>query len=546
MKQRWYLSDWFIGILFVLWPLYGIPLIAGIILLIVRYQYNKKLIDKKDEQIATLTAQNQFLFNRADTLSKQAEQQENEKIKYLQDQNGSLAASLSALQEKMESLNASEYFEVQEKIEVANQDLEKYSSKKTQLSLEMERLTLENDKLNKSIASNTKKLSRIRELYSSIKYTLDNFSDTDRFSFNYISYTKYEKELDLISPSVILKLHSMDIKDLRKAFKDNDKQINELLNQYSSRYTTKANRAIYQLMVIALRAELQNILYDLKYEKLESSIDNVKSVTQKYLTIASDGNQSIANTLTKFIGQIEYLFINSVKIEYNYYVKKEQIKQEQQALREQMRQEAAERKALEEEKKKVEQEESKYQAEIEKVKSQMESASSAEIEMLNAKIIELQGMLSAVTVKKDEITSLQNGKAGTVYIISNLGSFGENVFKVGMTRRLDPQDRVNELGDASVPFKFDVHSFIFSEDAVSLENKMHKMLESKRVNKVNSRKEFFNISIDELEQIVNEIEPTAEFNKTMLAEEYRQSQSIDGIYLSDLSSEREEIEETLA
>lgn len=545
MKQRWYLSDWFIGILFVLWPLYGIPLIAGIILLIVRYQYNKKQIDKKDEQIATLTAQNQFLFNRADTLSKQAEQQENEKIEYLQEQNDSLVASLSALQEKMKSLNASEYFEVQEKIEAANQDLEKYSSKKTQLSLEMERLTLENDKLNKSIASNTKKLSRIRELYSSIKYTLDNFSDTDRFSFNYISYTKYEKELDLISPSVILKLHSMDIKDLRKAFKDNDKQINELLNQYSSRYTTKANRAIYQLMVIALRAELQNILYDLKYEKLESSIDNVKIVTQKYLTIASDGNQSIANTLTKFIGQIEYLFINSVKIEYNYYVKKEQIKQEQQALREQMRQEAAERKALEEEKKKVEQEESKYQAEIEKVKSQMESASSAEIEMLNAKIIELQGMLSAVTVKKDEITSLQNGKAGTVYIISNLGSFGENVFKVGMTRRLDPQDRVNELGDASVPFKFDVHSFIFSEDAVSLENKMHKMLESKRVNKVNSRKEFFNISIDELEQIVNEIEPTAEFNKTMLAEEYRQSQSIDGIYLSDLSSASEEAEETL-
>lgn len=523
MKQRWYLSDWFIGILFVLWPIYGIPLIAGIILLIVRNQYNKKQATQKDEQITNLMAQNQFIL-------KQIEQQENEK---------------NDLQEKLNSLNASEYFEVQEKIKAAKQDLENFSSEKTQLSLEMEQLTLQNDKLNKSIDSNTKKLSRIKELYSSIKYTLDNFSDTDRFSFNYISYTKYEKELDLISPSVILKLHSMDVKDLRKAFKDNDKQINDLLNQYSSRYTTKANRAIYQLMVIALRAELQNILYDLKYEKLESSIDNVKSVTQKYLTIASDGNQSIANTLTKFIGQIEYLFINSVKIEYNYYVKKEQIKQEQQALREQMRQEAAERKALEEEKKKVEQEESKYQAEIEKVKSQMESASSAEIEILNAKILELQGMLSAVTVKKDEITSLQNGKAGTVYIISNLGSFGENVFKVGMTRRLDPQDRVNELGDASVPFKFDVHSFIFSEDAVSLENKMHKILESKRVNKVNSRKEFFNISIDELEEIVNEIEPTAEFNKTMLAEEYRQSQSIDGIYLSDLISADEETEENL-
>ena len=106
-----------------------------------------------------------------------------------------------------------------------------------------------------------------------------------------------------------------------------------------------------------------------------------------------------------------------------------------------------------------------------------------------------------------------------------MGSFGENVFKIGMTRRLDPQDRINELGSASVPFKFDVHSFIFSDDAVGLENKLHTILNDKRVNKVNLRKEFFYTTIDELEQLVNEIEPTAEFNKTMVAEEFRQSQS---------------------
>jgi T5orf172 domain. len=94
-----------------------------------------------------------------------------------------------------------------------------------------------------------------------------------------------------------------------------------------------------------------------------------------------------------------------------------------------------------------------------------------------------------------------------------------------MTRRLDPQDRVNELGDASVPFKFDVHSFIFSEDAVGLEKKLHTILNEKRVNKVNMRKEFFYTTVDELEELVTNIEPTAEFNKTMLAEEFRQSQS---------------------
>ena len=198
-----------------------------------------------------------------------------------------------------------------------------------------------------------------------------------------------------------------------------------------------------------------------------------------------------------------------------------------------MRQEAEERKALEQEKKKIENEEQKYNNEIEKIKLQLQSAVDQERKALNDKILELQAKLSDVIIKKDSITKLQNGRAGNVYIISNLGSFGENVFKVGMTRRINPQDRVNELGDASVPFKFDVHSFIFSEDAVGLENKLHTILNDKRVNKVNIRKEFFYTTVDELEQLINEIEPTAEFNKTMLAEEFRQSQSSDEIYSSD-------------
>lgn len=332
----------------------------------------------------------------------------------------------------------------------------------------------------------------------------------------------------------------MDVKDLRKAYRQNDKQITELLDKYSSRYTTKANQAIYKLMVIALRAELQNILYNLKFDKLDKSIEDIKNVTQKYLKIAGEGNQSIAGTLTKFIGEIEYLFINAAKIEYNYYVKKEQARQEQLAIREQMRQEAEERKALEAERKKVEQEESKYHSEIEKLKLQLAEAKDDELEKLNARILALQAQLADVIVKKEEISTLANGKAGNVYVISNLGSFGENVFKIGMTRRLNPQDRVDELGNASVPFRFDVHSFIFSNDAVGLENKLHTLLDDRRVNKVNMRKEFFNISLDELEQIVTETEPTAEFNRTMAAEEFRQSQSTTENYSSNFNYDEED------
>lgn len=192
-----------------------------------------------------------------------------------------------------------------------------------------------------------------------------------------------------------------------------------------------------------------------------------------------------------------------------------------------MKQEVEERKQLEQQRKQVEKEEAKYIGEINKVKELLLITDNQDkLSQLNNKIEELQRQLFDVEQKKDDIIKRQNGKAGNVYIISNLGSFGENIFKVGMTRRLEPMDRVKELSDASVPFMFDVHSFIFSDDAVALEQKLHSILEKNRVNKINLRKEFFNVSIDELEKIVTEIDPTAEFNKTIIAEEYRQSQVV--------------------
>ena len=443
-------------------------------------------------------------------------------------------AEIDRLNTKLQSLGADEYIEVRQKTDDLYKEIADNSIKLNKLQEEVSDLQTKDEKLTKQINTNQKKLVRLKELYKSVKYSIDEFIDNDvknRLSF------EDETNYDDMVPSVILKLHHMDVKDLRKAFRENEKQIDELTVRYKKRYTTKTNKTIYQLMVIALRAELQNILFQMKYEKLDTAIEQVKLVTAKYLQIASEGNQSIAGTLTSFIGELEYLFINAVKIEYNYYVKKEQAKQEQMAIREQMRQEAEERKALEKEKKKIEQEEQKYNSEIEKLNEQITTANDDELSILQARILELQSQLSDIVLKKDEISNLQNGKAGNVYIISNLGSFGENMFKIGMTRRLDPQDRVNELGDASVPFKFDVHSFIFSEDAVSLESRLHQMMDSKRVNKVNRRKEFFYSTIDELEQLVSEVDPSAEFNRTMIADEFRQSISTDEVYSDDFTNE---------
>ncbi|RNB64205.1 GIY-YIG nuclease family protein [Brevibacillus centrosporus] len=202
-----------------------------------------------------------------------------------------------------------------------------------------------------------------------------------------------------------------------------------------------------------------------------------------------------------------------------------------------MRLEAEERKLLEEERKKIEKEEEKYLNEIAKNKELLsKETDNDKMEALMARIQELEQQCDQLEEKKEEITKRANGKAGYVYVISNFGSFGERMFKVGMTRRLDPMDRIDELGDASVPFKFDVHAMIFSDDAVGLEQKLHNTLNYQRVNMINFRKEFFYAGVEELQTIVHDIDPTVEFTTTMIAIEYRQSETIrkEGTFQSEV------------
>lgn len=406
-------------------------------------------------------------------------------------------------------------------------------------------------KLEKKVDNQKLKLARTKELYIAIEHAVQRFHATEIPSIYFRPLTEEEKkDLDTIAPSVILNLNYMNYQDIRKEFRANQKQIDMLLEAYADRYTTKANQSIYKLMVISLRSELQNILYNLKYEKLENALLQVQSLVAKYLVIVSEGNQQVAGTMRKFVGELEHLFANAVKIEYEYFIKKEQARQEQLALRQQMREEAEERRRLEEQKKQIALEESKYQAEIDKIQEMLEQEAEDSPKRfdIQARLDQLNSQLAQVEEKKEEITKLQNGKAGNVYIISNLGSFGEHVFKIGMTRRLDPQDRVDELGSASVPFKFDVHSFIFSDDAVGLEGELHQRLHTRRINKVNLRKEFFDVSVEELEQLVTEINPTAEFNRTMLADDYKQSLSLGDQELpfaSPIDDDQEEDEEEL-
>ena len=166
--------------------------------------------------------------------------------------------------------------------------------------------------------------------------------------------------------------------------------------------------------------------------------------------------------------------------------------------------------------------ESKIRVAEEEAKRIIDSAAK---EAENKKKEEIIQSLSDIDTKIKDIDYREaNQKAGYVYVISNVGSFGENIYKIGMTRRLEPQDRVDELGDASVPFKFDVHAMIFSDNAPALEAALHRAFEDRKLNMVNTRREFFYVTLDEIKQVVKEnFDKTVEFIDFPDAEQYRTS-----------------------
>jgi T5orf172 domain len=179
----------------------------------------------------------------------------------------------------------------------------------------------------------------------------------------------------------------------------------------------------------------------------------------------------------------------------------------------------------------AEREERRYQDALAKARLEVESATGKAQEKLFSQIEELQKRLTEAEVNKERaISQAQLTKSGHVYIISNIGSFGEDVYKIGMTRRLEPTDRVKELSSASVPFPFDVHAMIFCNNAPELESRLHKRLEDSRMNKENLRKEFFRVSIDEIVRVVRETDAELKignseitFTKIAEAADYRKT-----------------------
>lgn len=263
---------------------------------------------------------------------------------------------------------------------------------------------------------------------------------------------------------------------------------------------------------------MRNINRQVKYNNI-TSLEN--RITKAFETL----NKLNAGMDIRLSPEYLKLKLQELHLAYEYAVKKQEEKEAEKERRAEMREAAKLERELAEERKKIEKEQKHYQQALKTVMTQLKTATAEELTELEAKKAELQKHLNDIDKNIENLDYRENNqKAGYVYIISNIGAFGKDVYKIGMTRRLDPMDRVDELGDASVPFNFDVHAMIFSDNAPALEAALHRAFEDRKLNMINTRREFFNVTLEEIEEVVKaNFDKTVDFIKEPPAEQYRES-----------------------
>lgn len=219
------------------------------------------------------------------------------------------------------------------------------------------------------------------------------------------------------------------------------------------------------------------------------------------------------------------LKLDELRLSHELEQKKQEEREEQRRLREQIRDEEKAQKEIEKARKEAEEEEERYEKALQKARAEALAATGAQLEKLTQQISSMEAKLEEAHGNKERALSrAQLTRSGNVYVISNIGSFGERVIKIGMTRRLDPEERIDELGDASVPFPFDIHAMLYSDDAPGLESSLHEFLAGQKVNLVNPRKEFFEgVDLALVEGFAHKRGIKTQFTKLAEAKEYRET-----------------------
>lgn len=319
-------------------------------------------------------------------------------------------------------------------------------------------------------------------------------------------------------------LSSEDCKNRLAILRDDEKNLiksNEAVHIVSDSPKKVINENVKQILR-CFNSECDNILMNLSVKNIDSMRGKITRSYETLNKIFSVDGISLQKKLLEFK-------LEELNLVYTSEIKSEQERELQRAIKEQMLEEEKVRREIEAQKAKIEKDQTQCSKEINKLMAYMQkSQNDTEKQLYIDKIKELEDKLKELETSKETVLEREaNARAGFVYIISNIGSFGDDVYKIGMTRRLEPMDRIKELSSASVPFEFDVHAMIFADDAPALETALHQHFEKKSVNRVNLRKEFFRVSLDEIEQVVKDnFNNTVEFTRIPVAKEYRQTINI--------------------
>ncbi|QNQ82900.1 DUF4041 domain-containing protein [Lactobacillus sp. PV012] len=464
-----------------------------------------RALRKRKINLKEVESQKKELENTKSELKKSIEKLK-EKNNTLEESNNKLNKENSSIQEKNKVLEKQ-----------ANTKLTLQQMTPLELQTEISKKQSELSHLNDTISERDNTFKELDKKITTLRSQIIDTSDQLSYEENGLYTPKYN-----FANSSTFKGRLSEVRDEQKSMiKDGSavKIIKTLTLNYSESEGKKAQKKNIKQLLRSFNSDCEAAIskvtksnYDRIAKRISSSFDNLNKL--------NDANGIRIST--------EYLDskLDEARIALEYALKKEE---EKEILREQKQRENEERqfrKQLEAEKRKYEKDATHFEQVKELVEDKIQkSTSDVEVESLKKELANLQDKLNAINEKKAKLTNrADNPTAGYVYIISNIGSFGERVFKIGVTRRLDPMDRINELGSASVPFKFDVHALIFSEDAYKLETELHNYFDSKRINKVNKRKEFFKLDIDEIKNILNKHkELTFDFHETPEAPEYRES-----------------------
>ncbi|MDM0452477.1 DUF4041 domain-containing protein [Clostridium perfringens] len=421
----------------------------------------------------------------------------------------------------LDLFKAKENNELKEEIKELKKLLNPEQQEIANLVKEIDKLKLEKDKISKEV---DKLFSKKQELSNKIKLKkkdlilLDDEILMQEFGlykpiYDFESSEKYKQAID----------------NLRVVQKEMIKNKSAVI--YSNNWTVDGSKAKGRKMtndnikqiIMAFNIECDNLIAKVKYNNIQSIQKRIEKTFER-LNKLNESNQVLLTS--------KYLEckLSELKLVHEYQVKKQEEKEEQKRIREELREEAKLKKELEEAKKNTLKDITHFENALSKLNEQLKSnnLSDEEIKNLQLKKEELEKNIDNLNLSLKDIDYRQeNQRVGYVYIISNIGAFGKDVYKIGMTRRLEPMDRIDELGDASVPFNFDVHAMIFADDAPKLENALHKAFENKKLNMVNQRREFFNVTLEEIEKVVKEnFDKTVEFKKEPEAEQFRQSLKI--------------------